>query len=105
MMRTLHLLMKCLAMIIVFTTAAHAEDRHRVDHDRLVDSMVWKKKFRTEMQEQGFYNPRAPRNFKVGVPLMQFGDSGPHLMLGYAPRLKQVDARKVALIYITINLD
>lgn len=105
MMCYLRMLVKCLVPVVMFSTLAQAHEGHPSRHETFVDPIVWKKKFRHQLQEQGLYNPKAPRGFKVGLPLMQFGSGGPHLMLGYAPRLKQVDAKKVTLVYVTFNLD
>lgn len=105
MMCYLRMLVKCLVPVVMFSPVAHADEVHTSRNETFVDPMTWKKKFRHQLQEQGLYNPKAPRGFKVGLPLMQFGSTGPHLMLGYAPRLKQVDAKKVTLVYVTFSLD
>lgn len=105
MMRYVCMLAKCLVSIVMFSPAANAHDHHLSPRETFNDTMTWKKNFRNQLQQQGLYNPKAPRGFKVGLPLMQFGSTGPHLMLGYAPRLKQVDARNVTLVFVTFSLD
>lgn len=105
MMCYLRMLLKCLVPVVMFSSVAYGQEVHASRNETFVDPMNWKKKFRNELQKQGLYNPKAPRGFKVGVPLMQFGSTGPHLMLGYAPRLRQVDAKKVTLVFVTFNLD
>lgn len=105
MMRDLCTLVRCLVPVVMFASSAYADNHNASPRETFVDPMTWKKNFRNQLQEQGLYHPKAPRGFKVGLPLMQFGSSGPHLMLGYAPRLRQVDARNVTLVFVTFTLD
>lgn len=105
MMRSICMLAKCLVSVWMLSSAAYAHDHHLSQRETFVDPITWKKNLRKQLQEQGLYHPKAPRGFKVGLPLMQFGSTGPHLMLGYAPRLRQVDARNVTLVFVTFTLD
>lgn len=117
MAHPVHLFHLCMALATLACASSHAQERRSgaplgdpypyPGVGSANQPYLWQewKALVKPLQQQGFYQPTAPRNFRLGVPLARFGNDGPHLMLGYAPRLSQTGSRNTMLLFINAPLD
>lgn len=64
-----------------------------------------RQEWRADLIRKGYYNPLAPKPFRIAIPLTERSDPGPQLMLGFAPRMREIDGRNVILLFTTINIE
>lgn len=57
----------------------------------------------SDLERSGYVNRSLPRPYRVAVPLVQFGEQGPKLMITYARTLPGAGAQGV-LLFLTIPL-
>lgn len=98
-------LASCIVALSMMTGQALAGDVVIDDQSDAARAKQIRNAWRSELQRMGFYHPKLPRAYRIGVPVFQFGDNGPKLMVGYTPRLQPIDGRKVFLVYATFELD
>ncbi len=55
-----------------------------------------------ELEQAGVYNRSRPKQFRVGLPLMTLGDSGPDLIVTYA---SPVGGERRWMFYVHVPLD
>jgi hypothetical protein len=57
-----------------------------------------------ELEQAGVYSRSRPRQFRVGIPLMRLGDSGPDLIATYAsPADASGDRRWMLFIHVPLD--
>lgn len=56
------------------------------------------------LQEAGILNLSLPNPYRIAMPLMSFGDTGPKVMLTYAKKMPGNIEGKGLLLFITIEI-
>lgn len=56
-----------------------------------------------ELEQAGIYNRKLPKQYRVGVPLMHFGESGPKLMATYASPAGNNDRQMMLFMHIPLD--
>jgi archaellum biogenesis protein FlaJ (TadC family) len=56
-----------------------------------------------ELEQAGVYNRKLPKQYRVGVPLMRFGDAGPQLVATYASPAGNNDRKMMLLMHIPFD--
>jgi hypothetical protein len=58
----------------------------------------------SDLQRAGFIDRSLPRPYRVAVPLMSFGDTGPKVKLTYARNMPGNPGTKGILLFITMEI-
>lgn len=56
------------------------------------------------LQKAGIVNRSLPNPYRVAMPLMSFGDTGPKIMLTYAKNMPGNPGEKGLLLFITVGI-
>jgi hypothetical protein len=107
-MKTFQLLFILISATVAIPSAA--QSRYSESMERAVSLAARpEKKIRTlghewvwELEQAGVYNRSRPRQFRVGLPLMTLGESGPDIIATYA---SPVGGERGWMFFIHVPLD
>ena len=56
-----------------------------------------------ELEQAGVYNRSRPKQLRVGLPLMRFGDNGPDLIATYAAPAGESNRKWMLFIHVPLD--